>query len=312
MKIVIPGGSGHVGTLLAQAFHADGHQIVVLSRTPTPAPWRVVVWDAQTLGPWAAEIDGADAVINLAGRSVNCRYHAANRQAILDSRALSTRAVGQAIAQAKRPPRAWLQMSTATIYAHRYDAPNEEITGILGGNEPNAPDTWRFSIDVARAWERAVEEADTPHTRKVLLRTAMVMSPARWRFRRAARSGAAPARWAGRRRPAVRLVDSSRGFRAGDPLAPRSRRAGRPGEHRVAGAAAERRFHAGAAAGMGRPPRAAGISLDVGDRRFFPAHGDGTGAQKPPGGSGPVVAIGVHVPVSALARGRRRAMWGLA
>ncbi len=85
--------------------------------------------------------------------------------------------MGAAIAQAKRPPRLWLQSSTATLYAHRYDAPNDEITGVLGGAEPNAPDTWRFSIEVAKAWERAANEAITPRTRKVLLRSAMVMSP---------------------------------------------------------------------------------------------------------------------------------------
>ena len=73
MKIVIPGGSGKVGTLLASAMHADGHDVVVLSRQPTPAPWRMVSWDGATLGDWAAEIDDADVVINLAGRSVNCR-----------------------------------------------------------------------------------------------------------------------------------------------------------------------------------------------------------------------------------------------
>ena len=93
------------------------------------APWRVIPWDGATLGGWAQELDGCDAVINLAGRSVNCRYTAANRTAILESRVLSTRAVGQAIAQARRPPRVWLQASTATIYAHRYDAPNDEASG---------------------------------------------------------------------------------------------------------------------------------------------------------------------------------------
>jgi len=177
MKIVIPGGSGHVGNLLATAFQSEGHEVVVLSRTPAPAPWRVVKWDAQTLGFWTAEIEGADVVINLAGRSVNCRYHTSNRRAILDSRVLSTRAIGQAIAHSVRPPRVWLQMSTATIYAHRYDAPNDEFTGIVGGSEPDAPDTWRFSIDVAKAWEQAAHEATVPQTRKVLLRSAMVMSP---------------------------------------------------------------------------------------------------------------------------------------
>jgi hypothetical protein len=177
VKVVIPGGTGQVGSVLARAFQRDGHEVVVLSRSGTTGPWRAVRWDAETLGDWALELEGADAVINLAGRSVNCRYNAANRKTILDSRVKSTTAVGQAIAQARRPPRVWLQASTATIYAHRHDAPNDEAAGILGGAEAGAPDTWRFSIDVARGWERAADEAQTPQTRRVLLRSAMVMSP---------------------------------------------------------------------------------------------------------------------------------------
>jgi uncharacterized protein len=177
MKIVISGGTGQVGTILARAFDEDGHDVVVLSRRACNAPWRVVVWDAKTLGDWAAELEGADVVINLAGHSVNCRYNSENRQSIKDSRVNSTRVVGQAIEGAVNPPRVWLQMSTATIYAHRYDAPNDDKSGILGGNEENAPDSWRFSIDVAAAWEQAVDEAIVPRTRKVKLRSAMVMSP---------------------------------------------------------------------------------------------------------------------------------------
>jgi uncharacterized protein len=177
MKLVIPGGSGQVGTILARAFHRDGHEAVVLSRRPDRRPWRVVAWDATTLGPWQREIDGCDVVVNLTGRSVNCRYTPANREAIRQSRVLSTRVVGQAIAAAARPPRVWLQASTATIYAHRYDEPNDERSGILGGDESNAPDAWRFSIEVARAWERAFEEARTDGTRKVALRSAMTLSP---------------------------------------------------------------------------------------------------------------------------------------
>jgi len=132
-----------------------------------------------TVGDWAAELDGADAVINLAGQSVNCRYTTRNRLLITESRIRSTAAVGQAIARAVRPPRVWLQASTATIYAHRHDAPNDEATGILGGSEADAPDTWRFSIDVAKGWEQAANQFDLRQTRTVLLRSAMTMSPDR-------------------------------------------------------------------------------------------------------------------------------------
>ncbi len=179
MKVVIPGGSGQVGTILARAFHRDGHRVAVLSRDPRPAPWRSTRWDGATLGRWIEQVDGSDVVVNLAGRSVDCRYGAANRRSILESRLDTTRLVGQAIAAARRPPGVWLQASTATIYAHRYDAPNDEQDGILGGEEPEAPATWRFSTDVAKAWEAAAEEPHLPATRKVLLRSAMTMSPDR-------------------------------------------------------------------------------------------------------------------------------------
>lgn len=183
MKLVIPGGSGQLGTHLAAGFARDGHEVVVLSRDAVEdddvGPVRHVGWDGETVGAWAAELEGADAVINLAGRSVNCRYTPANRRAIMDSRVDSTNAVGRAIAACADPPRVWLQASTATIYAHRYDAPNDERTGVIGGHEPDVPETWRFSIDVARAWEQALEDARTPRTRKVALRTAIVMSPDR-------------------------------------------------------------------------------------------------------------------------------------
>jgi uncharacterized protein (TIGR01777 family) len=179
MKVVIPGGSGQVGTLLARRFHADGHEVVVLGRRPRAAPWRTVAWDAVHEGPWWREVDGADVVIGLAGRSVDCRYTAANRRLILDSRVQSARAVATAIAASAQPPRVWLQASTATIYAHRYDAPNDEATGRLGGDEAGAPPTWRFSTDVARAWEAAANGRALPRTRTVLMRSAMTMSPDR-------------------------------------------------------------------------------------------------------------------------------------
>ncbi|MEV0648738.1 DUF1731 domain-containing protein [Phytomonospora sp. NPDC050363] len=181
MKVVIPGGSGHVGAVLTRALLAQGHEVVHVSRHAGGAkPVRTVAWDGRTLGDWAAEIDGCDAVVNLAGRSVSCRYTAENLRAMMDSRVDSTRAVGEAIATAVKPPRVWLQMSTATIYAHfagePADPPNDE-SGTLGGFEPDVPAYWKYSVDIARAWERAQSEADTPTTRKVALRAAMVMSP---------------------------------------------------------------------------------------------------------------------------------------
>jgi uncharacterized protein (TIGR01777 family) len=181
MKIVIPGGSGQVGQLLARAFQKDGHDVAVLTRdSKTDGAGRSVLWDGRTLGDWVAELEDADVVINLAGKSVNCRYTTRNRQEITRSRVDSTRVVGQAIAGAQRPPRLWLQAATATIYADRYDAPNDEASGILGGHEENVPETWRFSVDVANAWERAFNEApQSPRTRKLLLRSSLILSPDR-------------------------------------------------------------------------------------------------------------------------------------
>jgi len=178
MKIVIAGGTGQVGGVLARAFLAKGHDVVVLSRGGR-SPARLVRWDGKAFGDWASELNGSDAVINLAGRSVNCRYTKANLNEMMNSRVDSAKIVGEAISRAAKPPQVWLQMSTATIYAHRYDAPNDDVTGVIGGKEPDAPPYWGFSIRIGEAWERAQAEANTPSTRKVALRTAMVMSPDR-------------------------------------------------------------------------------------------------------------------------------------
>ncbi len=179
MKIVIPGGSGHIGGILARSFEREGHEVVILTRGSKVSAGRAVGWDGRTLGAWTSELAGADVVINLAGRNVNCRYNPRNRADIMASRVDSTRVIGEAIARSIWPPRLWLQTSTATIYAHRFDAPNDEQSGIVGGNEPGAAHEWHFSIEVARAWERALDEADTPLTRKVKMRSAIVMSPER-------------------------------------------------------------------------------------------------------------------------------------
>lgn len=179
MKIVIAGGTGQVGTILARHFHSQGDEVTVLGRHAVSVPWRFQFWDGRSLGDWSACLDGAEVVINLAGRSVNCRYHEENRRQIMNSRVDSTRVIGEAIQQAPQPPGLWLQASTATIYAHRFDAPNDELTGLLGGSEPDTPETWRFSIAVAKAWEATCDAADVPATRVVKMRSAMIMSPDR-------------------------------------------------------------------------------------------------------------------------------------
>jgi uncharacterized protein len=167
-RIILAGGSGFLGQALAEHFQTAGHDIVILTRSPRAATRtaRTVAWDGRTLGGWACELEGATAVINLAGRSVNCRYHPANRRLILESRVRSTQVIGQAIAQCQKPPRVWLNSSTATIYKHTF-GPAWDESGEIGGT-PEAKD--EFSVEVATAWEQALNEARVPHTRKVALR----------------------------------------------------------------------------------------------------------------------------------------------
>jgi uncharacterized protein (TIGR01777 family) len=185
MKILIPGGSGQIGTLLARHLHAAGHTVTVLSRTPSPAPWQTLPWDGLTVGPWVSEIHRSDAVIHLSGRSVNCRYTPANRRAIVDSRVLPTLLLGRVIAASPTPPPLWLNASTSTFYRNAFDLPQDEFTGEAGdlpserGTHESAdqPETWAFSIDVAQRWEAALTATPTPYTRKIRLRTSMTMSP---------------------------------------------------------------------------------------------------------------------------------------
>ena len=182
MKILLPGGSGHLGRLLSSHFAKGGHEVVVLTRSPAPDPAgpgsvvRHVRWDGRSPGPWVAELDGADVVVNLAGRSVDCRYHKTHLTEMMASRIDSTRAIGNAIAAANRPPKTWLQMSTATVYAHSTERAHDEAHGEIGGFERHVPAYWRFSILIAEAWERELAAAPVPHTRRLALRCAVVMS----------------------------------------------------------------------------------------------------------------------------------------
>ena len=177
LRIVLAGGNGQIGTLLARHFQKRGHQVVVIARSFQPAAWRMVEWDGATLGDWTRELEGVDLLINLAGRSVNCRYTPENRRAIKESRVQSTLALGRAIAQLADPPRLWMNASTATIYRHALDRAMDEDTGEIGGSERDCPSSWRFSIDVATSWEEAFFSAATPRSRKIALRSAMTMSP---------------------------------------------------------------------------------------------------------------------------------------
>jgi uncharacterized protein (TIGR01777 family) len=176
LRIVIPGGSGHLGCVLARHFHSQGHEVTVITRTPIGAPWQVVAWNGHGPDRWVNELNGADVVINLAGRSVDCRYLRMNRREILESRIVPTRILGEAISEARNPPRLWMNASTATIYRHSLDQEMDEDTGEYGGCELDAPREWSFSVDVASQWEETFFQAKTPGTRKIALRSAMVMS----------------------------------------------------------------------------------------------------------------------------------------
>ncbi len=172
-RLVIAGGNGFLGGVLAKHFTECGWEVVVLTRTPRrqSGTIRETVWDGETPGEWTRELEGARALVNLAGLSVNCRYHARNRKLILDSRVNSTRVLGEAIARCANPPGVWLNSSTATIYRHTH-GPAWDEAGEIGGT-PEAKD--EFSVQVALAWERTFNAAPAPRTRKVNLRSAMVL-----------------------------------------------------------------------------------------------------------------------------------------
>ena len=171
-RIILAGGSGFLGQVLARFLEPRGWEPIVLTRRPsTNAPFQEIGWDARTLGDWSGALEGAEAVINLTGRSVNCRYNEANRRAILGSRVDSTRVIGEAIARCTRPPRSWLNGSTATLYRHTLGPPHDESSTDFAPTREAHDD---FSVSVARAWEGAFMDAATPVTRKVALRITIV------------------------------------------------------------------------------------------------------------------------------------------
>src|SRR5690349_4570549 len=171
-RIILAGGTGFLGSLLAKRFAAQQCDVLILTRHPKVRSdgVRDVAWDGETIGDWAAELEGAEAVVNLCGKSVDCRYTAKNRKLLIESRTKPTRAIGQAIARCKVPPRAWLNASSATLYKHTFDTPMDENSE--QGATREAKD--EFSIEIINQWERALNEVPTPRTRKLALRTTMV------------------------------------------------------------------------------------------------------------------------------------------
>jgi hypothetical protein len=189
MRIVIPGGSGQVGQMLARHFQQLGHHVTVLTRGPYSANWQTVHWDGETPGSWTEYLEGADACINLTGHTINCRPTLANRQAIYRSRIGSTRLLHQVIAGLADPPKLWMNASAATLYrrlvnANKIDLPLDEsspITDVVIPIDAAGAPPWSrqrgFTQRVVRDWEAAFFSAETPRTRKIALRSAVTFSP---------------------------------------------------------------------------------------------------------------------------------------
>lgn len=173
-QVILAGGSGFIGQLLIAHWQNELIDIVVLSRKHYPDHGRVryVVWDGETLGEWVRELEQADVLINLAGKSVDCRYTKRNKELIVSSRINATTVLGEAIQQLKNPPSLWINSASATIYRHATDRQMDEYTGDITNGQP----AHQFSVDVCKAWEQAFWTAEVPHSvRKVVLRMAIVL-----------------------------------------------------------------------------------------------------------------------------------------
>ncbi|WP_160129330.1 TIGR01777 family oxidoreductase [Kordia antarctica] len=168
-KMIIAGGSGFLGNALIEYFLPKNYEIIVLSRSNKETgndALRYVLWDAKTLGIWITELEGAAVLINLTGKSVDCRYNEKNKAEILNSRVTSTEVLGKAIQACAVPPKVWMNSSTATIYEHSLTEKMTETNGIIGDD---------FSMNVAKSWEKAFQNCKTPKTIKIALRTSIVL-----------------------------------------------------------------------------------------------------------------------------------------
>lgn len=167
-KIVLAGGNGYLGGVLASFYKPFAHEIIILSRQAKADDGNVktVLWDGRTEGEWKQSLNDADLLVNLCGKNVNCRYTKENKTEIINSRIIPTALLGSMISDMKNPPKLWINITSATIYRHAEDRPQDEETGEIG---------YGFSIDVCRQWEEIFLSTNTPHTRKVALRMGIVL-----------------------------------------------------------------------------------------------------------------------------------------
>jgi uncharacterized protein (TIGR01777 family) len=167
-KLIIAAGTGFLGQVLTNHFKDKFEEIVILTRgnSKTKNNIKYVNWDAKSFSGWEAELENATALINLAGKSVDCRYTEKNKQEIYNSRIDSTTVLNQAVINCKNPPKHWLNSSTSTIYRFSLDKQMDEIDGEIGDD---------FSMNIAKSWEKAFFETETPNTLKTALRTSIVL-----------------------------------------------------------------------------------------------------------------------------------------
>lgn len=167
-KLIIAAGTGFLGQALANHFKDKFQEIIILTRGNSQIKngFRYVNWNAKTFSGWEKELENADLLINLAGKSVDCRYTEENKKEILDSRIESTKILNLTVSNCKNPPKHWINSSTSTIYRHSLDKQMDEVNGEIGDD---------FSMNVAKSWEKAFFEIDTPKTIKTALRTSIVL-----------------------------------------------------------------------------------------------------------------------------------------
>lgn len=167
-KLILAGGTGFLGQAIVNRFSKKGTEIIVFSRgeSRTIDNVKYVQWDGKTFGEWAKELEGADVLINLTGKSVDCRYNEKNKAEIISSRVNATKILGEAINETNNPPKVWLNSASATIYRNAEDRPMDEFTGEVGEG---------FSVGVCEVWEKTFNEINNSKTRKIAMRISMVM-----------------------------------------------------------------------------------------------------------------------------------------